>query len=212
VFRLDGLLSTWMKTVVLRDLHDEPGSRAHPGVALRLLPAPARRVGDSLVVVYLLAVSSALSTLGFMVATGLSAVWRSLATSRGRRHCRRPGSGRACRVPCHRCPGRGRLASPLPFDAPACDHALPSCPGRCRDAAVSGVAAPGRGALPRSPPARVCGLPEASPVSSGALRVVGEPGRRSQVVERRARPRMCSSALMSSTDGSDEAEARRQPT
>jgi protein-S-isoprenylcysteine O-methyltransferase Ste14 len=34
------------------------------------------------VVVYLLAVSSALSTLGFMVATGLSAVWRSLATSR----------------------------------------------------------------------------------------------------------------------------------
>jgi hypothetical protein len=67
---------------LLRDLHDEPGSRAHPGVALRLLPAPARRVGDSLVVVYLLAVSSALSTLGFMVATGLRAVWRSLATSR----------------------------------------------------------------------------------------------------------------------------------
>jgi hypothetical protein len=39
-------------------------------------------VGDFLVVAYLLAVSSTLSTLGFSIATGLSATWRSLATSR----------------------------------------------------------------------------------------------------------------------------------
>jgi hypothetical protein len=39
-------------------------------------------VDDFLVVAYLLAVSSTLSTLGFLLATGLSAMWRRLATSR----------------------------------------------------------------------------------------------------------------------------------
>ena len=76
-----------MKTVALATLSFAI-SMTSPALVLALVSVFAshqRRpdaVGDFLVVLSLLAVSSALSTLGFMMATGLSAVWRSLATSR----------------------------------------------------------------------------------------------------------------------------------
>jgi hypothetical protein len=87
VFRLDGLLSTRMKTVVLATL-SYATFMVSPTLVLTLgslFASHQRRpdaVGDFLVVVYLLAVSSVLSTLGFVLATGPSAMWRSLATSR----------------------------------------------------------------------------------------------------------------------------------
>jgi hypothetical protein len=76
-----------MKTVVLATL-SYATFMTGPALVLTLVSlfgSHQRRpdaVGDFLVVVYLLAVSSALSTLGFMLATGLSARWRRLVTSR----------------------------------------------------------------------------------------------------------------------------------
>jgi hypothetical protein len=76
-----------MKTVVLAAL-SFAAFMAGPALLLTLiallLQSPRRpdAVGDFVLAAYLVAISVALSTLGFVMTTGLSAMWRRLAVSR----------------------------------------------------------------------------------------------------------------------------------